>query len=819
MKKPNSATPRTRADRGRTFRVETLENRTLLTAAVETFTGPSLTALIRGALNGKDTAPATIATMVQALETQLNAGPVANLTAATVTGNEFVTEAQSLEASYEQYADTELLPRFPNVDELIKLQGQAVVADLVALNQENTVGLLSDTDFSTQAGAAADTLTAGPVKALGTPLSGYTTATQTLDNALNVVAASLSSTASPALTPAQASTTVLAEAEAYRATVHAGLQVTHGNISGSVDDAVTNLETSAVGIANDTDNATAQTQLDTAIATFDAAVLGTAGVFSTDGLFVKTHGSSVPTSRTASQPATTLFVAGTSSVGGPAVLTATLTSTATGLGIGGQVVSFTLDGAFAGLGVTNSNGVATLSDVLTSDVAGTDASGVVATYSGNPSNTSSIAVGNLVVTQTATTLSAVGGTAVVGGTATLTATLTNSATSAAIPGEEVDFTLDGTPVGSVATDSNGVATLTGVATTQGVGTDTGGVVASFAGDDENSAATATGDLVVSQNPTALSSVGGTAVVGGTATLTATLLNSTTNAGIPNESVAFTLNGAAVGSATTNSSGVATLTGIASSAPAGTQTGVVSASFAGDTDNAAATPVTGNLVTSQVATSLTAVSGTATAGGTATLNATLINTATNTGIAGESVTFTLNGVAVGGATTGANGVATLTGVTSTSPPGTYTGAVVASFAGDATNAPATSLSGNLVVSQVATSLGTASATATFGGTATLTATLTNSATSTGIAGESVTFTLNGASVGNATTNGSGVATLTGIASSAAAGTATGVVGASFAGDTDNAASTATAGDLVTSKAGSSPAPPSPARAPWRRAKPR
>ena len=81
------------------------------------------------------------------------------------------------------------------------------------------------------------------------------------------------------------------------------------------------------------------------------------------------------------------------------------------------------------------------------------------------------------------------------------------------------------------TDSSGVATsTTAVATIDVVGTDTGGVVASFAGDDTYSAASGTGDLVVSQAATTLGSVSGTATVGGTATLTATLTSSVTNAG-------------------------------------------------------------------------------------------------------------------------------------------------------------------------------------------------------------------------------------------------------------------------------------------------
>jgi len=152
------------------------------------------------------------------------------------------------------------------------------------------------------------------------------------------------------------------------------------------------------------------------------------------------------------------------------------------------------------------------------------------------------ATGNLVVSQAATTLGSVAGTATVGETATLTATLTSSATNAGVSGQTVSFALDGTSVGTAVTNSSGVATLTGVATTDGLGTDTGGVVASFAADtDYLAAANATGNLVVTQ-PTSITSVSGTASFGGDATLTATLLASATSTGISGETVSFTLDG-------------------------------------------------------------------------------------------------------------------------------------------------------------------------------------------------------------------------------------------------------------------------------------
>ena len=52
------------------------------------------------------------------------------------------------------------------------------------------------------------------------------------------------------------------------------------------------------------------------------------------------------------------------------------------------------------------------------------------------------------VSQANTSLGSVAGTATFGGTATLTATLMSAVTNLGIANEMVNFTLDGTPVGS-----------------------------------------------------------------------------------------------------------------------------------------------------------------------------------------------------------------------------------------------------------------------------------------------------------------------------------------------------------------------------------
>ena len=213
-----------------------------------------------------------------------------------------------------------------------------------------------------------------------------------------------------------------------------------------------------------------------------------------------------------------------------------------GPGVAGQTVDFTLDDNPVGFAVTDSNGIATLTGVATTATAGTDMGALVASFAGTTNYAAaSNATGDLVVTQAPTTLGSVAGTAVFGGTATLTATLTSSVTGQGVAGQTVDFTLDDNPVGFAVTDSNGIATLTGVATTDAAETDTGAVVASFSGTTNYAAASnATGDLVVSQAPTTLGSVAGTAAFGGTATLTATLTSSVTGLGIPGQTVDFHL---------------------------------------------------------------------------------------------------------------------------------------------------------------------------------------------------------------------------------------------------------------------------------------
>ena len=85
------------------------------------------------------------------------------------------------------------------------------------------------------------------------------------------------------------------------------------------------------------------------------------------------------------------------------------------------------------------------------------------------------------------------------------------------------------------------------------------------------------------NVTSLATAFATGVYGGTTTATATLTSTFTSSPVAGKTISFSLNNVSLGTATTNSSGVATLIGISLSGyNAGTYTSYLVASFAGDT---------------------------------------------------------------------------------------------------------------------------------------------------------------------------------------------------------------------------------------------
>ena len=274
---------RARVGRGRVVHVEVLEGRALMATSATTFNGPSLAGLIQLANEGVNTVPAGINRMVQALEAQLTSGPLADLRAGTVAGSDFVTEVQDLNTSFAQNVDQQLLPKFPNVNRIIELQGERIVADVQSLNQQNSVGLITGTQLISQSQTAINSLTGGPLLPLGTPLSALASQTRGFESNLNVLQQSLGTSANPQLTIDQVNSTLGDQANAYRADIKSAIGVTHPNVFGIVDSAVTTLINQSNTIAQ-ADASNAQTQLAAAITTFDTAILDTTGLFGPRGI-------------------------------------------------------------------------------------------------------------------------------------------------------------------------------------------------------------------------------------------------------------------------------------------------------------------------------------------------------------------------------------------------------------------------------------------------------------------------------------------------------------------------------------------------------
>jgi hypothetical protein len=667
--------------RRRIFALERLEDRRLLASSATTFNGPSLNGLIAQAWQGKDTSGAAISTMLSALQSQLTSGPLADLSNGTVDGNGFITEVQSLESSYEQNVDQQLLPHFSNIDQMLKLQGQRVVADLVSLNQRDSLGLLAGSDLATSAGTTINTLTNGPVFSLNTPVSAYVGLTQAFESSLNALIEDLSTSSSTSLTLGDAIATMQAETAAYRVDMDTGLQVMHPYLSSAVDAAVNDLEDSIATVAQG-DGSTAAADLTTAINTFDAALLDTTGLFGTQGRVLTTVASRgyVPSNLTVQRDGSMLSsVSGTSSSGGTASLTATLTSASSDQAISGVSVYFTLNGAFAGTAVTDGNGIATLDNVPTSASAGTSTSAVVAYFAGDLQNWSTTGTGDLTVALAATTTALTSDTnpSNVGQTVTFTATVTPATSgSTGVPTGTVAFMDGTTQLGTGTLNASGVATFSNGS----LATGTHAITAVYQGDPNFSTSTSTAvSQVVNQvtTTTALTSGTNPSVAGQPVTFTATITPATSGGVTPTGTVSFMDGTTQIGTGTLDSSGTATFTTSALDV-SGTPHSIT-AVYGGDANYATSTSSAVSQVVNQASTTTTLTSDVnpSAPGQTVTFTATVAAASPGAGTPTGTVDFLDNGTQIGTGTLNASGVATFSSSTLT----TGTHAITAMYVGD------------------------------------------------------------------------------------------------------------------------------------------
>ncbi len=244
-----------------------------------------------------------------------------------------------------------------------------------------------------------------------------------------------------------------------------------------------------------------------------------------------------------------------------------------------KLMTFKIDGTTIGTATTDGTGTAILKYVL-SDAFAVGAHNLTADFAGDSTYKASTRDTTLTFLQTQTGLSVKGDKARIGETKNLSATLTRKTDKAGVQGRTVTFSLAGTQIGSANTDASGVATLSyKIDESVGVGKIT--LKADFAGDTQYIVSTGNNTLTVSQSLTKLVAANASGKAGTKVTLSGTLTRNSDNAPLKGKTVHFQIDGADIGSATTDDKGVATLSyTIPSTATTGKHT--IKEVFDGDT---------------------------------------------------------------------------------------------------------------------------------------------------------------------------------------------------------------------------------------------
>ncbi len=468
----------------------------------------------------------------------------------------------------------------------------------------------------------------------------------------------------------------------------------------------------------------------------------------------------VNTPATVTEPTTLTVNTATSDYSDATTVSGVLKDAVTNAPISGELVTLQLNGAETCTATTDTSGTASCSITPGEPAATYQLTGSFAGDSTLPLQlTTSNGSANFVVTLEETALTYTGGTVAQNGQPlSVSGVLTTDSGATPVTGKSVTFTLGS---GSTAQTCNGTTGTTGaVSCVINVTNQPQGpipVTDAFAGDTYYQAASA-GATVNLPEGTKLTVTPVTGTYGLPTTVSGTLVNTYTNAPVPNEPVTFTFNGTQTCTAVTNASGVASCSITPTSVPG---TYPLTASFGGDTT---ITPVlltssgSGTFVEAKDPPKLTYTgSTTTTSGQSPNLSATLVSD-TGAPIPGQTVTFTVGtgkSAQSCSATTNAAGVATchicMYNQMASPLPVTVTYGGNAYYVSESTSATVT------VVTP--TTLTVNATTGTYGQSVTLSGTLVNSVNGQGVGGQTVTLTLNGVQTCTATTDGWGRASCT------------------------------------------------------------
>jgi len=546
---------------------------------------------------------------------------------------------------------------------------------------------------------------------------------------------------------------------------------------------------------------TGPSSLQTATVTFTAPSTGTHTVVASyvgDTYFTSATSNTV--TLTLAKTSTTISVSPVTTsptVGSSLQVTATITPSATLTTLPTGTVTFTLDGVTVATGNVNSGSPATATGTFTVPSAGNHTLG--ATYSGDSNYlgsttttgvTITVAKSSPTVILTPATLNPAAGSSL-----GLSVSISPSNSGATGATGTVVFTLDNNSVGSALVTQGSPSTASLTITTPAVGVHT--LVATYGGDaNYNSGTSQTVTITVGKavtsvtvTPASTTPIGGSSMLV-TASVNATIFGST----IPTGTVAFTLDGASVGSGTVVSGSTAS---VQITVPT-TGTHTLQASYSGDANySASVSPgVTITVAKTPTTTIMTPATTTPALGVPLPVSVTITPSTPGSTLPSGTVTFTLDGATAAIASVNPGNPSTASVTLPALAPGTHT--LVATYSGDVYYAGSSATATTITVPKSPTSLAIIPATTTPAGGSSLlvTATITASATGATLPTGTVTYTLDGASAGTSAVVPGSPSTSTVTLPAITPGTH--ILQATYSGDTYYGASTAPGVTITVSK---------------------
>ncbi len=246
----------------------------------------------------------------------------------------------------------------------------------------------------------------------------------------------------------------------------------------------------------------------------------------------------------------------TATYGNRITLSATLKNGGNGIPLVMRTLNFAIDGVSVGSGRTDASGTATITTTNAATF-GVGSHTLTASLKSDPLYTDSTASATLTLTKADTTLTTSTFSGRPGDKKSLTATLKRNSDGAVVSTKTLTFKVDGTKIGTADTDGTGVATLSyKILEAFSIGAHT--LTVEFAGDGNHNASSGTGALNINQAPVKITQSNVVGNLGKAVKLSATLKRYTDNTAMSGKTLRFQVDGADVGTATTNSSGIATL---------------------------------------------------------------------------------------------------------------------------------------------------------------------------------------------------------------------------------------------------------------------